>query len=133
MPPRIAQSSARAAGFLFLLISLGGFAERFLNHRNEVVPTDLYQDIGHLVMGAYVLSMGFKGESSSASALGISAFLCASFAGLALYQLGDLDRAMIFEGTLRVSKMACWFHLGLALAQGAAAMMNTSKRQLLYE
>lgn len=76
---------------------------------------------------------GVQGENSAVTAVGISAFLCAAFAGLALYQLGGLTPGHLFEGACFVTNISCWWHLGLAVAQGAAACINTSKRQLFYE
>ena len=133
MPPRIAKPAALAVGVLLILLCIAGFAERWTTGRNDVVPTDLWQDLGHLAIGAYLVVMSIQGEAASASALGISAFLCAAFAGLSLYQLGGSSQALLFERTVWVSKTSCWLHLALAAAQSGAAGMNTSKRQLFYK
>ena len=133
MPHRIAKSTALAAGLFLLLFSAAGYAERLISQRNETLPTDAWQDLGHLLIGSYLVWMGIKGEGASATALAVSAFFCAAFAGIALYELGDASKGLVLDRTVLVTKAACWLHAILAASMAAGAIMNTSKRQLFYD
>ena len=131
MPTKVAVQAARWIGLVVALLGLLGFVNNPFIGPGSAIEAGLIQNVGHIVLGLYLVGVSFAGESASAFSLYMAAILLVMFAGLTYYELGSFQRGELWN-TMWVNRTGCYFHGAMAILMVLFAKMNTGSKQLLY-
>ena len=133
MPPRVAKNIAISLGVVLIVLGLAGFTPNPFVGKEALLETDFWQNVGHAVIGVYLVGMALTGEGNAAFGLYSSALACILFAGNCYMELGNWSKGYAFNHAVEITKGSVWFHASLGAILGVAGTMNTAKRQLFYQ